>query len=39
VLQVAKWAGDVVNKGLYDIHIDAKAVPLLEWDSPSNAIK
>nr|CAB3231581.1 chloride transport protein 6-like [Phallusia mammillata] len=36
-LMVAKWAGDIVNEGLYDIHIHLKSVPLLEWESPSNA--
>jgi len=26
----AKWIGDMFNKGIYDIHIDLKHVPLLE---------
>jgi len=26
----AKWIGDTFNKGIYDIHIDLKHVPLLE---------
>jgi len=26
----AKWTGDLVNKGIYDIHIELKHVPLLE---------
>ncbi|KAL8597704.1 Chloride transport protein 6 [Nucella lapillus] len=34
VLMVAKWTGDLFNKGLYDIHIDLKQVPILEWDTP-----
>ena len=33
-LMVAKWAGDLGNVGLYDIHINLKSVPLLEWDAP-----
>ncbi|KAK7493715.1 hypothetical protein BaRGS_00015044, partial [Batillaria attramentaria] len=30
VLMVAKWTGDLFNKGLYDMHIDMKEVPILE---------
>uniref|UniRef100_A0A667WN99 Chloride voltage-gated channel 6 n=1 Tax=Myripristis murdjan TaxID=586833 RepID=A0A667WN99_9TELE len=30
---VAKWTGDFFNKGIYDIHIDLKGVPLLEWET------
>jgi len=29
-VMAAKWTGDLFNKGLYDIHIDLKKVPLLE---------
>ena len=32
-LQIAKWVGDLFNKGLYDIHIDLKQWPLLEWEA------
>ncbi|XP_029911548.1 chloride transport protein 6 [Myripristis murdjan] len=32
-LMVAKWTGDFFNKGIYDIHIDLKGVPLLEWET------
>ncbi|PIK48359.1 putative chloride transport protein 6 [Apostichopus japonicus] len=32
-LIVAKWSGDFFNKGLYDIHINLKNVPLLEWEA------
>lgn len=31
--QVAKWTGDFFNKGIYDIHIHLKGVPLLEWET------
>ncbi|XP_071945627.1 H(+)/Cl(-) exchange transporter 6-like [Antedon mediterranea] len=37
VLMVAKWSGDLFNRGLYDIHVDVKGVPLLEWDAPKKA--
>jgi len=30
VVAASKWAGDFFNRGLYDIHIDLKHVPLLE---------
>jgi len=30
VVMAAKWIGDVFNKGIYDIHIDLRHVPLLE---------
>jgi len=36
-VMVAKWVGDMVNEGLYDIHIHLKHVPLLEWESPTIA--
>ncbi|XP_028849119.1 chloride transport protein 6 isoform X2 [Denticeps clupeoides] len=32
-LMVAKWTGDLFNKGIYDIHIMLKGVPLLEWET------
>ncbi|XP_005996630.1 H(+)/Cl(-) exchange transporter 6 [Latimeria chalumnae] len=32
-LMVAKWTGDFFNKGIYDIHIDLRGVPLLEWET------
>ncbi|XP_034029023.1 chloride transport protein 6 [Thalassophryne amazonica] len=32
-LMVAKWTGDLFNKGIYDIHINLKGVPLLEWET------
>ncbi|OBS75495.1 hypothetical protein A6R68_14022 [Neotoma lepida] len=32
-LMVAKWTGDFFNKGLYDIHVGLRGVPLLEWET------
>ncbi|TSL97303.1 Chloride transport protein 6 [Bagarius yarrelli] len=32
-LMVAKWTGDLFNKGIYDIHIHLRGVPLLEWET------
>ncbi|KAM3617453.1 uncharacterized protein V6R79_006367 [Siganus canaliculatus] len=32
-LMVAKWTGDCFNKGIYDIHIQLRGVPLLEWET------
>ncbi|XP_034760936.2 H(+)/Cl(-) exchange transporter 6-like [Acipenser ruthenus] len=32
-LMVAKWTGDFFNKGIYDIHIMLRGVPLLEWET------
>ena len=32
-LIVAKWVGDHFNKGIYDIHIHLKKVPLLEFEA------
>ncbi|XP_009302552.1 H(+)/Cl(-) exchange transporter 6 isoform X1 [Danio rerio] len=32
-LMVAKWTGDFFNRGIYDIHIHLKGVPLLEWET------
>lgn len=31
-LMVAKWIGDWFNPGIYDIHIELKEIPLLEWE-------
>lgn len=33
VMQVAKWTGDFFNKGIYDIHVNLRGVPLLEWET------
>ena len=33
VFQVAKWTGDFFNKGIYDIHVGLRGVPLLEWET------
>ncbi|KAM4703251.1 H(+)/Cl(-) exchange transporter 6 isoform 1-T1 [Rhinophrynus dorsalis] len=32
-LMVAKWTGDFFNKGIYDIHVALRGVPLLEWET------
>ncbi|XP_043355966.1 chloride transport protein 6 isoform X3 [Dermochelys coriacea] len=32
-LMVAKWTGDFFNKGIYDIHVTLRGVPLLEWET------
>ncbi|XP_037684435.1 chloride transport protein 6 isoform X2 [Choloepus didactylus] len=32
-LMVAKWTGDFFNKGIYDIHVGLRGVPLLEWET------
>ncbi|XP_070812041.1 H(+)/Cl(-) exchange transporter 6 [Pituophis catenifer annectens] len=31
-LMVAKWTGDLFNKGIYDIYVALRGVPLLEWE-------
>lgn len=31
--QVAKWTGDVFNQGIYDVHVQLRGVPLLEWET------
>lgn len=33
LFQVAKWTGDFFNKGIYDIHVGLRGVPLLEWET------
>ncbi|KAJ8257688.1 hypothetical protein GJAV_G00188610 [Gymnothorax javanicus] len=38
-LMVAKWTGDFFNKGIYDIHIDLRGVPLLEWETEAEMDK
>ncbi|KAG8434767.1 hypothetical protein GDO86_012931 [Hymenochirus boettgeri] len=32
-LMVAKWTGDFFNKGIYDIYVELRGVPLLEWET------
>ncbi|XP_038602798.1 chloride transport protein 6, partial [Tachyglossus aculeatus] len=32
-LMVAKWTGDFFNKGIYDIHVGLRGVPLLDWET------
>ena len=31
---VSKWVGDMFTIGIYDMHIELKNVPLLEWEAP-----
>mmetsp|Transcript_14074 Transcript_14074/g.41802 ORF Transcript_14074/g.41802 Transcript_14074/m.41802 type:complete len:835 (+) Transcript_14074:217-2721(+) len=31
VLIISKWVSDRFNKGIYDIHIDLKRIPVLPW--------
>lgn len=31
-LMCSKWIGDWFNPGIYDIHIELKEIPLLEWE-------
>ncbi|KAM9752562.1 H(+)/Cl(-) exchange transporter 6 isoform 2-T2 [Menidia menidia] len=38
-LMVAKWTGDFFNKGIYDIHIQLRGVPLLEWETEAEMDK
>merc|ERR1719283_330405 len=38
VVMAAKWIGDVFNKGIYDIHIDLRHVPLLEHKAEKQMI-
>ena len=39
LLQVAKWVGDIFNKGLYDGHILLKKIPFLEQESPRQQVE
>lgn len=32
-LMVAKWTGDLFNRGIYDLHVQLRGVPLLEWET------
>ncbi|CAJ0937037.1 unnamed protein product [Ranitomeya imitator] len=38
-LMVAKWTGDFFNKGIYDIHVALRGVPLLEWEAEEETDK
>eukprot|EP00698_Gefionella_okellyi_P015198 TRINITY_DN4286_c0_g1_i1.p1 TRINITY_DN4286_c0_g1~~TRINITY_DN4286_c0_g1_i1.p1 ORF type:complete len:814 (+),score=118.51 TRINITY_DN4286_c0_g1_i1:176-2443(+) len=30
----AKWVGHLFNEGIYDVHVDLKGFPLLQWQPP-----
>nr|XP_020637813.1 chloride transport protein 6 [Pogona vitticeps] len=32
-LMVAKWTGDLFNKGIYDVYVNLRGVPLLDWET------
>lgn len=34
VLLIAKFVGDLFNKGIYDMHTELENVPVLEWEPP-----
>uniref|UniRef100_UPI00398F5849 H(+)/Cl(-) exchange transporter 6 isoform X2 n=1 Tax=Pristiophorus japonicus TaxID=55135 RepID=UPI00398F5849 len=38
-LMVAKWTGDFFNKGIYDLHVELRGVPLLEWETEAEMDK
>nr|XP_060615153.1 H(+)/Cl(-) exchange transporter 6 [Anolis sagrei ordinatus] len=38
-LMVAKWTGDFFNKGIYDVYINLRGVPLLEWETKAEMDK
>ncbi|XP_059808030.1 H(+)/Cl(-) exchange transporter 6 [Hypanus sabinus] len=38
-LMVAKWTGDFFNKGIYDLHVALRGVPLLEWETEAEMDK
>ncbi|XP_078498334.1 H(+)/Cl(-) exchange transporter 6 [Lissotriton helveticus] len=38
-LMVAKWTGDLFNKGIYDIYVGLRGVPLLEWETQAEVDK
>ncbi|XP_068602750.1 H(+)/Cl(-) exchange transporter 6 [Brachionichthys hirsutus] len=38
-LMVAKWTGDFFNKGIYDMHIELRGVPLLDWETETEMDK
>ncbi|XP_072442536.1 H(+)/Cl(-) exchange transporter 6 isoform X2 [Chiloscyllium punctatum] len=38
-LMIAKWTGDFFNKGIYDLHVDLRGVPLLEWETEAEMDK
>ena len=33
-MQIAKLVGDLFNKGIYEIQIELKKTPFLEWEGP-----
>eukprot|EP00357_Protocruzia_adherens_P037895 CAMPEP_0115012678 /NCGR_PEP_ID=MMETSP0216-20121206/24896_1 /TAXON_ID=223996 /ORGANISM="Protocruzia adherens, Strain Boccale" /LENGTH=352 /DNA_ID=CAMNT_0002381813 /DNA_START=70 /DNA_END=1128 /DNA_ORIENTATION=+ len=33
-LLISKWIGDLFNLSLYDIHVEIKFIPFIEWEAP-----
>lgn len=33
-IMASKWAGDIFNEGIFDMHVSLAGIPLLDWDPP-----